>query len=114
MEWKTYLKFRSAVEYKGMARAGWVGDYMDPYTFLSQFYTPKNDSSTGYWDPKFDALLDKANNTKDPAKRENPQILENQPIRYQPASAKTDYELNTFVLYYCNQFYCNNPQTLFS
>ncbi len=69
MEFKTYLPYRSAIEYTGMARAGWVGDYMDPYTFLSQFYSPTNDSSTGYWDPKFDALLDKANNTKDPMKR---------------------------------------------
>ena len=69
MEWKTYLKFRSAVEYKGMARAGWVGDYMDPYTFLSQFYSPKNDSSTGWWDKKYDDLLDEANNLKDPTKR---------------------------------------------
>jgi oligopeptide transport system substrate-binding protein len=69
MEWKTYLKFRSAVEYKGMARAGWVGDYMDPYTFLSQFYSPKNDSSTGWWDPKYDEMLDAANNLKDPTKR---------------------------------------------
>ena len=69
MEFKTYLPYRSAIEYTGMARAGWVGDYMDPYTFLSQFYTATNDSSTGYYDPKFDALLDKANNTKDPMKR---------------------------------------------
>lgn len=69
MEWKTYLKYRSAVEYKGMARAGWVGDYMDPYTFLSQFYSPKNDSSTGWWDAKYDNMLDAANNTKDPTKR---------------------------------------------
>ncbi len=69
MEFKTYLPYRSAIEYTGMARAGWVGDFMDPYTFLSQFYSPTNDSSTGYYDPKFDALLDKANNTKDPTKR---------------------------------------------
>ncbi len=69
MEWKTYLGYRSNVEYKGMARAGWVGDFMDPHTFLSQFYTPKNDSSTGWWDPKFDAMLDRANKTRDPEKR---------------------------------------------
>ncbi len=69
MEWKTYLPYRSAVEYTGVARAGWVGDYMDPYTFLSQFYSPKNDSSTGWWDPKYDAMLDEANNTRDPMKR---------------------------------------------
>ncbi len=65
MEWKTYLKYRSAVEYNGIARAGWVGDYMDPFTFLSQFYTEKNDSSTGWWDPKFDRMMDDANQTRD-------------------------------------------------
>ena len=69
MEWKTYLPYRSKVEYKGMARAGWVGDYMDPYTFLSQFYSPKNDSSTGWWDPKYDKMLDDANRTLDADKR---------------------------------------------
>ena len=39
MEWKTYLPYRSGIEYTGAARTGWVGDYMDPYTFLSQFYS---------------------------------------------------------------------------
>ncbi len=86
MEWKTYLKYRSAVEYTGMARAGWVGDYMDPYTFLSQFYSPKNDSSTGWWDQKYDDMLDAANNTKDPTKRFEKMaeaefyMLQNQPV----------------------------------
>ncbi|REJ77917.1 MAG: peptide ABC transporter substrate-binding protein [Acidobacteria bacterium] len=69
MEWKTYLDYRSKVEYTGAARAGWVGDYMDPFTFLSQFYTQQNDSSTGWWKEEFDALLEKANNTADPEKR---------------------------------------------
>ncbi|MEZ5308106.1 MAG: peptide ABC transporter substrate-binding protein [Pyrinomonadaceae bacterium] len=69
MEFKTFLPYRSAIEYKGMARAGWVGDYMDPFTFLSQFYSPKNDSSTGWWNPKYDALLDDANKDLDPTSR---------------------------------------------
>jgi oligopeptide transport system substrate-binding protein len=38
MEWKTFLPVRKAVDYDGMARAGWVGDYMDPNTFLKLFY----------------------------------------------------------------------------
>ncbi|MEZ5429275.1 MAG: peptide ABC transporter substrate-binding protein [Pyrinomonadaceae bacterium] len=69
MEWKTYLPYRSKVEYTGAARAGWVGDFMDPYTFLSQFYSKNNDSSTGWWDPKYDKMLDDANKTSDPMKR---------------------------------------------
>lgn len=69
MEWKTYLPYRSNVEYTGAARAGWVGDFVDPYTFLSQFYTRNNDSATGWWDPKFDKMLEDANNITDPMER---------------------------------------------
>ncbi|HUF04257.1 MAG TPA: peptide ABC transporter substrate-binding protein [Aridibacter sp.] len=69
MEWKTYLDYRSKVEYTGAARAGWVGDFMDPFTFLSQFYTQQNDSSTGWWKEEYDGLMDKANSTADPEAR---------------------------------------------
>lgn len=64
MEWKTFLNVRKNLEYNGMARAGWVGDYMDPFTFLGLFYSENNDSSTGWSRPEFDRLLDSAN--KDP------------------------------------------------
>jgi oligopeptide transport system substrate-binding protein len=69
MEFKTFLPYRSNIEYKGVARSGWVGDYVDPFTYLSQFYTEKNDSSTGWWNPKYDKLIEDANNTADPMKR---------------------------------------------
>jgi len=69
MEWKTFLDMRSKVEYKGFARSGWVGDYMDPFTFLNLFYTPAGDNGTGWWDPKYVALLDDANKELDPQKR---------------------------------------------
>lgn len=69
MEFKTFLPYRSAIEYKGIARAGWVGDFMDPFTFLSQFYTESNDSSTGWWSAEYDAMLDDANKTLDPTAR---------------------------------------------
>jgi oligopeptide transport system substrate-binding protein len=60
---------RKAVDYDGMARAGWVGDYMDPNTFLKLFYGPNNDSSTGYYDPQFDKMLNAANSETDAQKR---------------------------------------------
>jgi oligopeptide transport system substrate-binding protein len=69
MEWKTFLKHRSGLEYVGFARGAWVGDYMDPFTFLNLFYTEKNDSGTGWHDPKFDAMINQANSTLDPQKR---------------------------------------------
>jgi oligopeptide transport system substrate-binding protein len=69
MEFKTFLPHMNKVEYEGFGRRGWVGDYMDPYTFLYLFYSPRNAGATGWWDPKYDKLLDDANNTIDPEKR---------------------------------------------
>lgn len=69
MEWKTFLTVRKKLEYEGMGRAGWVGDYMDPFTFLNIFYSENNDSSTGWFDPKFDKMLDDANKELDEMKR---------------------------------------------
>jgi oligopeptide transport system substrate-binding protein len=69
MEWKTFLNVRKELDYKGLGRAGWVGDYMDPFTFLKLFYTKENDSSTGWYDPKYDALVNAANRELDPVKR---------------------------------------------
>jgi len=69
LEFRTYLPLLSSVDYEGFGRRGWVGDYMDPFTFLSLYYTPANDGATGWWDPKFDKLLDEANNTVDEQKR---------------------------------------------
>jgi ABC-type oligopeptide transport system substrate-binding subunit len=71
MEWKTFLPYRSGVQYEGFARNGWVGDYMDPFTFLNLFYSEQNDGSTGWYDPKYDAKLNDANKTLDPQERLN-------------------------------------------
>ena len=70
VEWKTFLNLRSKLEYKGFARSGWVGDYMDPYTFLSIFTTKEGgDNGTGWYDPKYNAMLAKANVQTDPVER---------------------------------------------
>ena len=65
MEFKTFLPLINKVDYSGFARRGWVGDYMDPYTFLYLFYSPQNTGATGWWDPKYDRMLDEANNIVD-------------------------------------------------
>jgi oligopeptide transport system substrate-binding protein len=69
MEWKTFLNMRSKVEYNGFARSGWVGDYMDPFTFLNLFYTDAGDNGTGWWDPEYVKMLDAANLELDQKKR---------------------------------------------
>lgn len=68
MESKTFLAARSKLEYKGFSRAGWSADYLDPFTFLSLFYTG-GESGTGWTDAKFVAMVDEANRTVDPQKR---------------------------------------------
>jgi oligopeptide transport system substrate-binding protein len=69
MEWKTFLDHRAKLEYRGVARAGWVGDYMDPNTFLELFVTPTGDNGTGWWDRQYVELLRSANRQTDPQKR---------------------------------------------
>jgi oligopeptide transport system substrate-binding protein len=85
MEWKTFLDARSKLEYKGFARGAYGADYMDPFTFLSVFYTA-DESGTGWSDPKYVAMLDEANRTLDHKKRyellakAEAYMLNNQPI----------------------------------
>jgi len=85
MEWKTFLDSRAKLEYKGFARGAWGADYMDPFTFLSIFYT-SGESGTGWEDPRYVAMLDEANRTLDHAKRyellakAEAYMLEHQPI----------------------------------
>lgn len=69
MEWKTFLSYRSKMQYKGFARAAWIGDYMDPFAFLSLLYSPTGDNGTGWWDQKYVDMLDHANQTVDQQKR---------------------------------------------
>lgn len=69
MEQKTSLVARAKLEYKGIFRTGWGADYMDPFTFLGLYYTPTGNNGTGWWDPKYAALLDEANRTGDHQKR---------------------------------------------
>jgi oligopeptide transport system substrate-binding protein len=69
IEWKTFLDSRAQLQYKGVARAGWVGDYMDPYTFLDLFSTETGDNGTGWSDPQFIVMLHDANRQRDPLKR---------------------------------------------
>ena len=68
-EWKTFLTMRSKRDYNGFARAGWIGDYVDPYSFLALFSTEAGDNGTGWFDPKYVAMLKEANSQADQQKR---------------------------------------------
>lgn len=58
-EWKTYLDSRDKGEFQ-IARAGWVGDYMDPNTFLDMFLSGGGGNDGKYSNPQFDDLVNHA------------------------------------------------------
>ena len=61
VESRTFSDLRSRLEYKGFARQGWGGDYVDPNAFLSLFTSAGNDNGTGWLDPKYVRMLREAN-----------------------------------------------------
>ncbi|MFT3742705.1 MAG: peptide ABC transporter substrate-binding protein [Pyrinomonadaceae bacterium] len=69
MEFKTFMPYFKGLEYNGFAQLLWSGDYVDPYSFLSLEYGKANEGGSGFFDPKFDKMLDDANSELDPQKR---------------------------------------------
>ena len=58
-EWATYLSNRNQGNFQ-IARAGWVGDYQDPNTFLDMFVTGGAMNGGKYSNAEYDALIRKA------------------------------------------------------
>jgi len=67
-EWKVYLKTVELLDYD-VARAGWIGDYGDPMTFLDMWVTGGGNNNTGWGSEKYDALIRQAQSEQDLAKR---------------------------------------------
>jgi oligopeptide transport system substrate-binding protein len=59
MEWKVYLARTQDGEYD-IARAGWIGDYADPNTFLDIWVTDGGNNRTGWSSPEYDRLIRQA------------------------------------------------------
>lgn len=55
-EWQVYLDSMRKLNYD-IARAGWVGDYTDPFTFLGCFRSTDGNNNTGWNNPRYDELL---------------------------------------------------------
>jgi oligopeptide transport system substrate-binding protein len=67
-EWKVYLNDVQHLQY-GIARAAWIGDYVDPNTFLDMFVTGGGNNQTGWSNKRYDELIAAAGRELDPAKR---------------------------------------------
>ncbi|MFM8441428.1 MAG: peptide ABC transporter substrate-binding protein [Acidobacteriota bacterium] len=68
-EFKAFLQSRTNLDYSGIARGGWAGDYLDPLAFLKILYGKDNESATGWSNSEFDNLLDRANEERNPEAR---------------------------------------------
>lgn len=59
MEWKVYIEQTQSGDYD-IARAGWIGDYLDPNSFLDLWVTNGGNNRTGWGSPAYDALIREA------------------------------------------------------
>ena len=67
-EWNAFLETRKKGEYQ-IARNGWIADYNDPCSFLDMWYTGGGNTDAQYSNPEYDAMIDAAKATSDPAER---------------------------------------------
>lgn len=67
-EWKVYLTTRKARNFD-IVRASWIGDYVDPNTFLSLNTKNNGNNHTSWSNDNYDALMQKAASEQDPNTR---------------------------------------------
>ncbi|MEZ5980290.1 MAG: peptide ABC transporter substrate-binding protein [Planctomycetota bacterium] len=67
-EWKVYLETQSNLEYD-VSRSAWIGDYIDPNTFMDLFVTGGENNKTGWGNAEYDRLIEEAKYESDPQRR---------------------------------------------
>jgi oligopeptide transport system substrate-binding protein len=68
MEWNAYLAAQQNLQYQ-ISRAGWIGDYLDPNTFLDMWTSGNPNNQTGWSNKRYDELISQAAAQVDPVKR---------------------------------------------
>jgi oligopeptide transport system substrate-binding protein len=68
MEWNSWLSASADMQYD-VCRGGWIGDYLDPNTFLDMFVTDGGNNQTGWSNKKYDELIASAKTEHDAARR---------------------------------------------
>ena len=59
VEWKVYLSRQSQLDYQ-ISRAGWIGDYVDPNTFLDMWISGGGNNQTGWSNTRYDDMISRA------------------------------------------------------
>ncbi len=69
-DWGTYLQKQYTGEYD-LAGAGWIGDYLDPTTFLDMWTEGNGNNNTNWADKTYETYLAEASQMADPQARFN-------------------------------------------
>ena len=67
-EWKVYIDSQRTLNYE-IGRYAWIGDYVDPNSFLDMFLTGGGNNQTGWSNPEYDRLIALAGQTRDEQQR---------------------------------------------
>lgn len=67
-DWQVYLDSQRKLDYD-VCRAGWVGDYADPLTFLGLMRSTDGNNNTGWKNAHYDGLLNQSSLEADQSKR---------------------------------------------
>ena len=67
-DWKVYLAREMTGDFQ-ISRAGWIGDYEDPNTFLDTLRPNRGNNKTGWENKEYDRLLEIANSTNEQSLR---------------------------------------------
>lgn len=97
-EWKVYLSEQRNLKYE-VSRAGWIGDYADPNTFLDMFVTQGGNNQTGWRNKKYDRHIRKASVTSGDERYEH----------FQQAEAILLDEMPIIPIYYYTKKYIKSP-----
>ncbi|WP_105615689.1 peptide ABC transporter substrate-binding protein [Vallitalea okinawensis] len=98
-EFRVKIEREHALDYE-VARAGWIGDYVDPNTFLDMFTSWSTQNDTGWTNDEFDKFIEMAGNEFDANKR----------MEYlHEAEAILMEELPIMPIYYYTRPRCEKP-----
>lgn len=99
-EWKVYLDTTQTLNYQ-ISRAGWIGDYEDPHTFLELWVTGGGNNQTGWSNADYDRLLRSALSA--PSESERMAV-------YQKLEAILADEVPVIPIYFYSRIYAISPK----
>lgn len=99
-EWRTYLQRRASGDFE-LARAVWIGDYVEPSTFLDLWRSDSGNNWAGWAHPAYDAFMEMAARSANPVARME---------AYQQAEALLLEEQAIIPLYHYVTVYLKDPR----